>query len=197
MYNYQQLHKHSTVYIYTHTYNAQMWLCDPALCRYGGDKELKLSIFVDTALLIKAAAGRRWWEFTSSRRACAALKPDWRDRKFTCNLRPGGTNYCGTAEHRACTKACSKLTLAHSSQDEVPSRLHFISLSGFRFLSKKRKKERGGNMLTMQSQCPLADHLGLSCKLKETRGCHLWAQVTHFYTFVVEKRQHSENFAQL
>lgn len=56
MYNYQQLHKHSTVYIHTRTYNAQMGLCDPALCRYGGDKELKLSIFVDTALLIKAAA---------------------------------------------------------------------------------------------------------------------------------------------
>lgn len=57
MYNYLQLHKHSTVYIYTRTYNAQMWLCDPALRRYGGDEELKLSIFVDTALLIKAAAG--------------------------------------------------------------------------------------------------------------------------------------------
>lgn len=52
-------------------------------------------------------------------------------------------------------------------------------------------------MLSMHSQCQLADHLGLSCKIKETRGCHLWAQVTHFYTFVDEKRQHSENFAQL
>lgn len=62
--------------------------CATLLCRYGGDKELKLSIFVDTALLIKAAAAGGVHLFPSMRRTKTRLtrqkihmQPQtWRDK---------------------------------------------------------------------------------------------------------------------
>lgn len=146
------------IYIHVHI----MHRCDCATLLFadtGATKSWSCPYLLTRRSELKQRRAAGWWEFTSSR-ACAALKPGWRDRKFTCNLRPGGTNYCGTAEHRACTKACSKLTLAHSSQDEVPSRLHFISLSGFRFLSKKKKERKRRQHVNHAESVPVGRSFG-------------------------------------